>query len=489
MNQVGMAARHRELVSEANSSVAKAQAKAQQDPLRPAYHLMPPAHYLSDPHGAIFHEGKYHIYFQQNPYAPESIDHGVKHRCWAHAVSRDLVHWEHWPIAIIPNPESCDKDGVHTGCCVVHENVPTIIYTGVAPEVQCIARSYDGMRTWEKYSGNPVIGKRPRDDLVGFRDPFVWKEQDAWYMVIGSGIMGEGGAALLYSSKDLIDWEYLHPLCHGWFQQPDSSDSGAGSLKGHPMAGRMWECPNFFPIGDKHMLIVSSFDDVKYSVGEYEDHRFRPEAWNTMDIPGRDWFYAPTSMQDAAGRRIVWGWISGGGTEGYPWDGMLTLPRVLTLRPDGRVGVEPLPELTSLRGWHDEWTRVPITAGYSSLPTDIRGGCLEILVEIRPGDADTVGIVVGTNTAQPVEIGYDQRDRRLFSGDRGGDFDLLDGEELLSLHVFVDRSVIEAYANGRACITTRFYPERKDKLGLSLFARTATAEARSVNVWEIHSIH
>jgi len=487
-HQIDIDTKHRELVAEANACVAKARGRAEQDPLRPIYHLTTPAYYISDPHGSIFYNGEYHVFFQQNPFAPESIDHGVKHRCWAHAASKDLVHWEHWPIAIIPNPGSCDQNGTHTGSCVVHEGVPSIIYTGVSPEVQCLARSNDGMRTWQKYPGNPVIGERPRDDLIGFRDPFVWKEQDTWYMVIGSGIRNKGGAVLLYDSKDLVHWEYMHPLCAGWFNEP-GSPSTSEIRAGHSMAGRMWECPNFFPLGDKHMLIVSSFDDVKYSIGTYENHIFTPGPWHTIDMAAnREDFYAPNTMEDPTGRRIMWGWTSGGGTPGYPWNGVLTLPRMLSLRPDGRLGMEPLPELKDLRGKHNGWNDIAIAQRYASLPTDIKGGSLEILTEIRPGDADVFGIVVGTNTTHPLKIGYDQKGRSLFAGDRGGKFDLVDGEETLSFHIFVDMSVIEAFANRRACITTRFYPEQKEVLGLSLFARGGAPEIRSVDLWEVHSI-
>ena len=199
---------HKELVAKAETSVAEAAVKAQKDPLRPIYHLTTAANWINDPDGPVFFEGQYHIFFQHNPYGDS-----WGNMSWGHAVSSDLAHWRHLPIALVPSPGSYDKDGVWSGCCVVDKGVPTIIYTGVYPEVQCIARSYDGMKTWVKYESNPVIAKRPRDDLQGFRDPFVWKEKDGWYMVLGSGIKGQGGAALLYRSKDLTEWEYMHPLC------------------------------------------------------------------------------------------------------------------------------------------------------------------------------------------------------------------------------------------------------------------------------------
>jgi sucrose-6-phosphate hydrolase SacC (GH32 family) len=150
--------------------------------------------------------------------------------------------------------------------------------------------------------------------------------------------------------------------------------------------------------------------------------------------------------------------------------------------------MEPLPELKDLRGKHNGWNDIAIVPSYESLPTDIKGGSLEILAEISPGDADVFGIVVSPNSTQPMEIGYDQKNKRLFSGDSGGSFDLVGEEGTLSLHIFIDRSVIEVYANKRACITTRFYPETTEVLGLSLFTRGAAPEVRSVDIWEMHSI-
>ena len=157
---------HAALLEKANKSVSETIVKASQDPLRPVYHLTTEANWINDPNGPVFFNGEYHMFFQHNPYGDK-----WGNMSWGHAVSSDLVHWSHLPIALTPVPGSYDKDGVFSGCCVIDNGVPTIIYTGVDPEVQCIARSYDNMRTWKKFSGNPVIGKRPRNDLEGFRGP------------------------------------------------------------------------------------------------------------------------------------------------------------------------------------------------------------------------------------------------------------------------------------------------------------------------------
>lgn len=456
---------HKELLARANASVARARLKAEKDPLRPIYHLTTAANWINDLNGPIFYKGEYHTFFQHNPYGDK-----WGNMSWGHAVSKDLVKWKHLPIALTPNPGGYDKDGVFSGCCVVHEGVPTIIYTGVSPEVQCIARSYDDMRTWVKYQGNPVIANRPRGDLEGFRDPFAWKEKNAWYMVIGSGIKGQGGTALLYKSTDLLEWDYLHPLCVG--------------------GGKNWECPNFFPLGDKYVLVVSPHSDVKYSIGTYKDHKFIPGPWRLMDMGGRSGFYAPNCLQDNKGRRIMWGWIVGGGTKGYPWNGILTLPRILTLRPDGRLGIQPAPELKKLRGKHYQFKNVALTPASSNILKNIKADCLEIIAEFEPENAQSFGLEVrcSPDGEEKTAVGYDSVGKRLVSGNKGGSFKLLRGEKKLRLHVFLDKSVIEVYANGRECITNRIYPERADSLGLNLFVRGGTVKVRAVDVWEMKSI-
>jgi hypothetical protein len=259
------------------------------DPHRPSYHFLPPRNWMNDPNGLIYWGGEYHLFYQHNPNGPFW---GTMH--WGHAVSPDLVRWRHLPIALAPTPGGPDKDGCFSGSAVDNDGVPALVYTGVSPEVQCVATSDDGMITWQKHPGNPVIAAPPEGlDVTGFRDPFVWRENEEWRMVVGSGLRGVGGAALLYRSPDLIRWEYLQPLCTGDIRE----------------TGEMWECPNFFPLGDRHVLIVSPVPLRKalYFVGRYDGARFTPERHGVLDAGGH--YYASLSLVDAAGRRVIFGWL------------------------------------------------------------------------------------------------------------------------------------------------------------------------------------
>ena len=163
-----------------------------------------------------------------------------------------------------------------------------------------MATSQDDLLTWQKYSDNPLIGTVPTvaKQTREFRDPFVWKEREMWYMVVGSQIADRGGVVFLYQSPDLINWDYLHPL----YAAPET-DPGA-----------VWECPNFFKLDDKWVLIIShnSHDvttRVHYFVGTYENLQFTPENHGIFD---HAYLYAPLTIQDDKGRRLLWGWIREG---------------------------------------------------------------------------------------------------------------------------------------------------------------------------------
>jgi beta-fructofuranosidase len=463
---------------------------------RPAYHFLPPANWLNDPNGLIHWQGTYHLFYQYNPNGPfwGTIE-------WGHATSTDLVHWTHQPIALAPTPGAYDSDGCFSGCAVDDNGVPTIIYTGVQRDEQlpCVATGDADLRTWHKYPGNPVIAAPPADlDLVGFRDHTVWKEGDTWYQGIGSGILHAGGTVLLYQSSDLRHWEYLHPLYVGDRTQLQPVWTGS-----------MWECPDFFPLGDKHVLVVSVWDNHRtlypiYFVGTYTDGRFTPESVQRLDFG--DSFYAPQSLRDAQGRRLMWGWLreewDAEAQLAAGWSGVMSLPRLLTLRPDSTLDMRPAPELAQLRGRHYAVPGSELTSASVDLLTRIMGDTLEIVAELEVGDASEVGLVVrcSPDQTEQTRIYYDTIDGRLAidstqasanaaatGGAHSGPFRLA-RRETLRLHIFLDRSVVEVFANERACVTSRVYPTQPDSRGLALFAQGGTARVVRLDIWELAAI-
>ncbi len=458
------------------------------DPHRPHYHFLAPASWLNDPNGLIQWRGQYHLFYQHNP---DAARFGKIY--WGHATSADLVHWQDLPIALAPTPDGPDADGCWSGCIVDDDGVPTMLYTGLRGRVQrpCLATSADGLLTWTKYPGNPVIAAAPLGvDQIEFRDHCVWKENDMWYQAIGSRIPDIGGAALLYRSPNLRDWEYMHPLCTGVASE----------------TGTIWECPDFFPLGDAHVLAISPIPLRKslYLVGSYADHRFTPERMGEIDVGGH--FYAPQTLRDERGRRIMFGWLWEGRSEAAQlaagWAGVMSLPRVLSPRHDGRVSFAPAPELAALRGAHRRWAGLQITYASAHVLPEIQGDSVEIVAEFAAGDAAAFGLDMrrSPDGAEYTRIVYDRArqrieiDRRRSSSSaedqhdvQGGMLELADGEAL-RLHIFVDRSVVEVFANDHMCLTSRVYPSRPDSLGVALFAQGGAAELRSIDLWEVGSI-
>jgi beta-fructofuranosidase len=470
--------------------------KLADDPHRPLYHFLPALNWMNDPNGLIQWDARYHLFYQYNPNGPF---HGTIH--WGHAVSEDLVYWDDLPTALAPSPGGPDEDGCWSGCAVDNDGVPTLVYTGVRggdtrKEGACIATSSDGLLTWKKHPGNPVIASPPQDlDVVGLRDPCVWKEGGTWCLLLGSGIEGVGGTALLYESEDLIHWDYAGPI---YTRDKSATDP--------VWTGPMWECPQFFPLGDEQILIVSVWEDdvlhhTAYFAGTYADHKFTPRATRRLDL-GAD-YYAPYTMLDDKGRRIVWGWSwearSSEAQRAAGWAGVMSLPRILSPRPDDLLGIEPVPELRVLRGAHRRLTDVSITPASLNVLRGVRGDCLEIVAEFEPRDAKEFGLRVRCSPGgeEQTLIVYNPATKRLVvdrehasldpeahGGVHGGSLELAEGEHL-KLHVFLDRSIMEVYANGRASITERIYPSRPDSLGVHLFARGGEAELKSMDVWEM----
>ena len=357
----------------------------------PTYHLRAPHGGINDPCGLVWRGGEYHMFFQWNAR-------------WGHAVTRDLLHWKVLPIALTATPGTCDEGGCWSGSASDAGGTPVILYTGVDiptrerprefRQVVCLATGSDDMVRWRKHPGNPVVGSPPPGmDVTGFRDPALWREGDDWYMINGSGIRDRGGTALMYRSGDLKRWEYLHPLCTG----------------GPDVTNPYWECPDFFELGGRHVLLVSKMSPLLlyatvnpcrvmfstfYSVGTYRDHRFTAESNGNTDAGGS--FYAANTLLDGKGRRLLWGWVWDGRSQeavrAAGWSGVMSLPRVLTLGPNGALHYEPPEELKALRRDHREAIDIALRDS-CPVPLDpVAGECLELIAEFAPGEAEEFGL-------------------------------------------------------------------------------------------------
>lgn len=481
---------------------------------RPQYHLMPPANWMNDPNGPLYWKGRYHMFYQ---YAGSISNQATKY--WGHAVSIDLVHWKNLGIALAPTPGGPDKNGCWTGSAVVNNGVPTVVYSGatwsaeseraqrakgVIPERQMVAVAADAndldLLKWTKIAQNPVLAAPPEGiKAVGWRDPCVWKEGDDWYMIIGCGETGKGGMALLYKSKNLRSWQYLHPLAVA------KPDPGGAAMP----FGSMWECPDFFMLEGKPFLLISRVNS--YLTGTYTDHFFHGENQGQIDFGTAA--YAQKTMEDNLGRRIWWAWIrekrSMRAQIEAGWAGVMSLPKRLTAREDGMLGIAPVEELKVLRRRAHSVEPRKIEASEPLLLSGISGDCVEIELEMDPGESKQCGVRVRSTAdgSEQTLIGYEQDSQMLFSdtsnsskdqetmttsrffANRGVQQGVMKlGSEPLRLRVFVDASVIETFANNRASISDRVYPLSPASLGIGLFAKGGTARLRSMAVWELSHI-
>lgn len=458
------------------------------DAHRPQFHFQPTANWMNDPNGVIQWKGTYHLFYQYNPAGPLF---GVIH--WGHAMSKDLVHWQHLPIALTPTPDSVDAEGCWSGCMVNNNGTPTIIYSGnyQGRQLPCIATSSDEeLIHWTKYTGNPVISAPPAELEIGdFRDHCVWREGEHWYQLIGSGIKGAGGTALLYRSQDLLHWDYLHPLCVG---DPNQT-------------GTMWECPDFFPLGDKYVLVVSAVPQgiTYYFIGTYHEQHFYPETTSLIDY-GKH-FYAPQSMRDDQGRRLMWGWLREGRDDQQlqkaGWAGMMSLPRVLSLDQQQRLVMAPAPEIEVLREQHVHQEAIEITPQAQNIAS-IEGTHCEIKAELQIGNAQICGLqITSVETDEYVLLSYDRPQQKLTvtyspfegqlpyqPGERESGVVQLDAEQRLHLHIFFDGSVLEVFANGVYAVTERIYLQSTQQLQVSVFTSEGTARLHALDAWTLRSI-
>lgn len=490
---------HQRLVKKAEESINKVKDEVAKDSYRLKYHFMAPAYWINDPNGLIYFNGKYHMFYQCNPYAPRW---GTMH--WGHARSKDLVHWEYLPIALAPS-EDYDLDkrgGCFSGSAVDNNGTLTIIYTGAARrdgrlvQSQCLATSADGI-IFEKYKRNPVIPAPPEEGSVDFRDPRVWKHDNKWYMVIGSSNNGKG-KALLYRSGDLKKWDYIGVLAE--------SD---GSL------GTMWECPDFFPIGEKYVLIFSPMGVVGkntfYIVGDmdYKTVKFTWDIIGEVDC-GFDYYVAQTFL-DGMGRRIIigwvnaWNWIPWWKGFGFPtaknWCGAMSIPRVIEMGDDGRLKFQPVEELKVLRDNHFRLENTKVIPGVRVLPGKVSDKCLEIIAEfeLKGCRAKEFGVSLRCSESENegVEILYNIKDvelrfsmRRSDSGSEGIKTCKLDtgSSKALKLHIFLDTSILEIFADdGRVCLTNNIYP-RSGIRDIDIFARGGDVKLIYIDIWKLKSI-
>lgn len=485
-------------------------ANAYTETFRPQFHFSPSKNWMNDPNGLVFYKGEYHLFYQYNPFGDL-----WGHMSWGHAVSRDLVHWEHLPLAL------AEENGVmiFSGSAVVdRENSSGLcrnsdprdkscliaIYTGrtETSQTQHIAFSNDRGRTWTKYSGNPVIDLKMKD----FRDPkVIWHEgSKKWIMVT---VLAREKKVRFFGSLNLREWTAL-------------SDFGpAGETSG------VWECPDLFPLdvqgssGEKRWVLVVSINPGgpaggsggQYFVGQFDGTKFinenPPDRTLWIDY-GKD-FYAVQSYSDipaSDGRRIWIGWLTNWQYARQeptnPWRTAQSIPRTVQLKkfPEGlRLTQEPVAELHRLREKEFRFERKSISEA-NKLLSSRPSAAFEVIAEIALNGASQAGLKVRKGTTEETVIGVRQNPAELFvDRTKSGNVSFhekfnglhkapLPSANTVKLHVFVDWSSVEVFANeGETVISERIFPSAESK-GIELFADGGDARIQSLQVCSLKSI-
>ena len=499
--------------------------KLRRDPQRPIYHFMPQSGWMNDINGAIYWKGRYHIFYQYNP------EGGYwKWIQWGHASSTDLVYWVHHPIALTPTLGGPDRDGCFSGgAFVTREGVPTLIYHGV-PDGTCLASSKEDLLIhWIKNPANPVI-KVPKEGEPGYGvynvfDPGAWFKNGYYYAVTGNIALLErslknasvkpedaGDTVYLFKSKDLAKWQYVGPFYKSDRKWTEADEDNA--------------VPDFYPLGDKFMMLFCShLMGTQYYLGRLEGERFVPEQHGRMSWPGGMLGGARTLL-DGKGRRIFFDWIRELRGEEWEresgWSGAMTLPRVLSLGKDGTLRIEPAPEVEALRMNHRIRRNIVVSANSERQLEGVRGDVLELALEMKGKGPGEFGVKVrcSPDGSEQTEVAYDPTAKKLkvimgkSSLDKRIEYlyyrnrkalsrlpeekrivqaqeaplELRPGESL-SLRIFLDRSILEVFANGRQCITQRIYPTRTDSLGVALYSRGGGISVPTAEAWDMAPAH
>lgn len=470
------------------------------------YHAMAEIGWINDPNGFCYYKGEYHLFYQYHPY---SSQWGPMH--WGHVKSKDLIIWEHLPVALAPDMYY-DANGCFSGSAIEHDGKLYLMYTGHTdpdPEdpkhirqVQNIAVSKDGVE-FTKIEVNPVIGTKDLPDHAlpqDFRDPKILKHGENFYSLIASRNKDNSGQILLYKSKDLLEWTYEGVLL------PSMQSK----------LGQMWECPDFFTIDDRDIIIMSpqllesdgdkycNLHSSVYILGhcDLENCSFN---YDTIDeIDGGFDFYAPQTTVDEKGRHIMIAWMQmwerklPTHAKNHGWAGAMTLPRELKII-NGKLYQFPVEEIKEYRTNHVFYKNLTVKDSLSL--EGIEGQGIEFEVEIDAQAATRFGVKILKNEENETVMYFDKEEGN-FIFDRSKNGEELVGSETnyskrgirkmpikllenrLKLRVFIDRCSVEVFIqDGERTMTSTVYPCESAK-NIEFFSDSEML-IKELNKWDI----
>lgn len=479
---------------------------ANREKYRPAFHHTPRYGWMNDPNGMFYKDGRWHLYYQYNPYGSK-----WQNMTWGHSVSDDLVNWEHLPEAIRPN----GLGSVFSGSCAVdHDNTAGFgsdaviaLYTSAGTsQMQSLASSTDDGLTFNIYPSNPVLTLESEA-----RDPKVfWNDSTKeWNMILAHALDHE---MLIFTSPDMKSWTLQ-----------SSFGNGLGAQ------GGVWECPDLFELpvagtDEKKWVLLCNINPdgpfggsgTQYFVGDFDGKTFKADTDAAGDVStkwldyGKD-HYATVTWSDAPdGRRVALGWMSNwqyaADVPTMQFRSANTLPREMGLfrAPDGEVYASsaPSPELEALRGKlaaKVKKTTVGRKARSFALPSE-NGGICEILMDIEASKAKTVNIVFSNSQGEKVVMQYDPAAATLsFDRTQSGITDFSEGfpavtvtptheaSGRIALRIFVDRSSMEVFGNDGEFVMTNLVFPRTPYTALSVSAEGGNAKVENLRIYSLKS--
>lgn len=483
---------------------------------RPLFHFSPAKNWTNDPNGMVYYDGEYHLFYQYNPFGDK-----WGHMSWGHAVSRDLVHWKHLPVALREENDvmifsgSAVADEKNTSGFGKDGKPPLVaIYTGHYTKKplqnQHLAYSNDRGRTWTKYAGNPVLDIKAKD----FRDPkVIWHEPTKrWLMTVAWPMERK---VRFYASANLKNWTHL-------------SDFGlAGSVAG------IWECPDLFPLPvdgkTKWVLLVNvnsgapaGGSGCQYFVGDFDGTAFTLDPSYLTKKAGRSsapalWldhgpdFYAAVTWSNVPpqdGRRLVLAWMSNwqyaNDVPTSPWRGAMTIPRELILRKNEegiRLVQKPVTELRKIRGPLHRFQGGTVQEANAWIKQNRLRCCpLETVLEFAPAAKGIAGVKLFRGDKEETILGVDREKGRIsidrtrsgnvgvhakFPGESSASIGKTTGR--IKLHVYVDACSVEVFVNdGEQVLTSLVFPSKTSQ-GMELFGPTEGATVSVLDVWTLAS--
>ncbi|HZY82408.1 MAG TPA: glycoside hydrolase family 32 protein [Cyclobacteriaceae bacterium] len=500
---------------------AESRKKQASDRYRPIYHFVSPESNLNDPNGLCFWQGNWHMFYQAYP--PED-----QRQHWGHAVSPDLIHWKDLPYAIYPSPEKA----VFSGSTLVEDNRVIAMYHGTT-QGNFVALSDDPLLlNWEKINnGQPVV---PMVSPTGFPlpyrvfDPCIWKKDGIYYSLSGGrNNKGPAGKPLptvyLFRSKDLVNWEYLHE-----FVEDDR----------FTFVSDDYAVPYFWPIGNRYLFTFAShLSGGQYLLGDYdtEKNKFRVSNHGRFNFgtysfpPNASGLNAPSATPDGKGGLIVIFNLMNNKPVGE-WGQIMTLPRRLFLIGKDDIGQEPAGDIESLRYDRKVVKSMPLPANKEVVLKEVRGNAMELSIEIDPKKSSLVelnllrssnkeeftrialykeggfsvgrqGLNLPSTDAPPatgttvlgslitIETQYSSLAGDIKSRAPSSAPVIIEPNETIKLRVFIDKSVVEVFVNGRQALSARVFPSRDDSIGVSLRSQGNDCELKSLEAWQMKSIY